>query len=128
MASRHDADLHELLADSGQDELWLISYADLLTLLIGFFVLLLAATPMKLARFEKLASAISGEQTAPLEDLKEKVDQYIEKEHLQEQVSTREDAEGLAIEFKDALLFDSASAEIRPAGQNAIATLAKMVR
>lgn len=128
MAFKEDPTLTTMLAESDKDELWLISYADLLTLLIGFFVLLLAASPMKLARFEKLASAISGEQTAPLEDLKEKVDEFIAKEQLQNQVSTREDAEGLAIEFKDALLFDSASAEIRPAGRSAIGSLAKMVK
>lgn len=128
MAFREDRAVQAMMGESGGDELWLISYADLLTLLVGFFVLLLAASPMKLARFEKLASAISGEQTAPLEDLKEKVDEFIQREKLQDQVSTREDAEGLAIEFKDALLFDSGSAQIRLPGQSAISSLAKMVK
>ncbi len=128
MAQKHDPALAELMADSSHDELWLISYADLLTLLIGFFVVLLAASPMKLARLEKLASAISGEQTAPLEDLKEKVDQFIQQEKLQDQVSTKEDMEGLAIEFKDALLFDSGKADIRVPGQSAIGSVAKMVK
>src|SRR4051794_36048105 len=111
-----DNDLAQLMGDSQQDELWLISYADLLTLLVGFFVMLLAASPMKLARFEAMAAAINGQAPPPLAELKEKVDQFIAKENLNQVVATREDLEGLAIEFKDVLLFDSASAAVRGDG------------
>ena len=41
-------------AESHQDELWLISYADLLTLLVGFFVLIIASVPLHRARFERI--------------------------------------------------------------------------
>ena len=41
----------EVSSDGEADELWLVSYADLLTLLIGFFVLLLAAAPISRARY-----------------------------------------------------------------------------
>ena len=44
--------------ESHQDELWLVSYADMLTLLIGFFVLIVAAVPLKKAVFEKIAASI----------------------------------------------------------------------
>src|SRR4051812_49478507 len=55
--------------ESHQDELWLVSYADMLTLLIGFFVLIVAAGPLKKAVFEKIAASISGgKRTPPLPD------------------------------------------------------------
>ena len=97
------------LHDDGDDELWLISYADLLTLLIGFFVLIIASVPLRRASFERIAAALSGSQRAtPLEELREKVDRMVERSpELRERVVTRDDAEGLGIEFKDALLFDS---------------------
>ncbi len=122
-----DEEMNELLHESAQDELWLISYADLLTLLIGFFVLLIAVSPVKLSRFERLAASISGQKPPPLVELREKVDEIISKSNLGDRVVTREDADGLGIEFKDALLFDSGSAEIRPDGVAVIAQVAKLV-
>jgi chemotaxis protein MotB len=125
---KDDAELESMLGKGQDDELWLISYADLLTLLIGFFVLLLAVSPIKAAQFERMAASISGGAPAPLEELKEKVDEFITQEGLQQQVLTREEADGLAIEFKDALLFDSGSADIRTEGSKAVASIARMLQ
>ena len=118
-----------LQEQSPQDELWLISYADLLTLLIGFFVLIIASVPLRRASFERIAAALSGSQRAtPLEELREKVDRMVERSpELRERVVTRDDAEGLGIEFKDALLFDSGSAAIRPEAQPAIDEIARLL-
>jgi chemotaxis protein MotB len=123
-----DAEL--LQNESQQDELWLISYADLLTLLIGFFVLIIASVPLKRARFERIAAALSGSsRPAPLEDLRDKVDALVARSpELQKLVFTRDDAEGLGIEFKDALLFDSGSAEMRAQARPAIAEIARLIR
>jgi chemotaxis protein MotB len=123
-----DRDVEVMLHGGQEDELWLISYADLLTLLIGFFVLLIAVSPIKTAQFERLAASISGGAPPPLEELKEKVDEYVAREGLQQQVLTREDREGLAIELKDVLLFDSGSADIRPEGHAAIAHIARLLQ
>src|SRR5437763_362967 len=119
-----------LQEQSPQDELWLISYADLLTLLIGFFVLIIASVPLRRASFERIAAALSGSQRAtPLEELREKVDRMVERSpELRERVLTRDDAEGLGIEFKDALLFDSGSAALRAQAQPAIAEIARPLR
>src|SRR5712671_6860730 len=96
-------------AEPQQDELWLISYADLLSLLVGFFIMIIAAVPLRQAAFERIAASISGSKSAPLQQLRER-------------------AEGLGIEFKDALLFDSASADVRQEGQRAIAEVARLLR
>ena len=112
-----------------QDELWLISYADMLTLLVGFFVLIIASVPMKRANFERIAAALSGTGQAPLEDLRDKVDALIARTpELKDKVRTRDDAEGLGIEFRDALLFDSGSPKLREEAQPAIAEIARLLR
>src|SRR5256885_15648794 len=65
-------DTRELQEESQQDELWLISYADMLTLLIGFFVLIIAAVAMARARVERIAGTLTGARPAPLEGLRGK--------------------------------------------------------
>ena len=112
-----------------QDELWLISYADMLTLLVGFFVLIIASVPMKRAQFERIAAALTGTHQAPLEDLRDKVDALIARTpELKDKVRTRDDAEGLGIEFRDALFFDSGSARLREEAQPAIGEIARLLR
>jgi len=114
--------------ESHQDELWLVSYADMLTLLIGFFVLIVAAVPLKKAVFEKIAASISGSKAAPLQSLRQSVDELVARTPaLRDRVIARDDAEGLGIEFKDALLFDSGSAEVRSEGRKAIAEVAHLL-
>lgn len=114
--------------ESHQDELWLVSYADMLTLLLGFFVLIVAAVPLRKAVFEKIAASISGSRTAPLQNLRQSVDELVARSPaLRDRVVARDDAEGLGIEFKDALLFDSGSAEVRPDGRKAIAEVARLL-
>jgi chemotaxis protein MotB len=121
-------DTRELQEETQQDELWLISYADMLTLLIGFFVLIIASVPLKRARFERIAAALTGSKQAPLEDLRDKVDALVARTpELKDRVTTRDDAEGLGIEFRDALLFDSGSAKLREQAQPAIAEIARLL-
>jgi chemotaxis protein MotB len=122
-------DTRELQEESQQDELWLISYADMLTLLIGFFVLIIASVPLKRAQFERIAAALTGARQAPLEDLRDKVDALIARTpELKDKVTTRDDAEGLGIEFRDALLFDSGSARLRDVAQPAIGEIARLLQ
>src|SRR3954462_5734784 len=120
----------ELTQESQHDELWLISYADMLTLLVGFFVLIIASMPMKRARFERIAAALSGtHQAAPLEGPKDKVDRLIAgTPALRDKVRTRDDAEGLGIEFRGARLFEKGRAVVRAEGQPAIAKMARLLR
>lgn len=114
--------------ESHQDELWLVSYADMLTLLVGFFVLIIAAVPLRKAVFEKIAASISGGRTAPLQNLRQSVDELVARSPaLRDRVVARDDAEGLGIEFKDALLFDSGSADVRAEGRKAIAEVARLL-
>src|SRR5258708_3452659 len=111
-----------------QDELWLISYADLLSLLVGFFILMIAASPPRQATFERIAASISGSKSGPLRQLRERVENLVAKSpELRDRVTARDDAEGLGIEFKDALLFDSGSAEVRPEGRRAIGEVARLL-
>src|SRR5205823_8425602 len=80
------------------------------------------------AQFEKIASSLSGRSSSPLGALRGKVDAAIVRDKLADKVNTFEDRDGLAIEFKEALLFDSASAGLRGEGSGFIGEVAAMLR
>src|SRR5205807_431345 len=92
---------------------------------------LVAAEEAKLLTrsLERLAASISGSsQKAPLEGLREQIDELVARTPaLRDRVTARQDAEGLGIELKDALLFDSGSAEVRADGRRAIAEVAGLL-
>ncbi len=118
-----------LLEESHQDELWLVSYADLLTLLVGFFVLIIAGSGVKPSQFEKMAASLSGAgEETPLETLRARVDELIVRDNLADKIVTRSDSAGLGSEFKDALLFDSGSAELRKEALPVVSQVATLLR
>lgn len=62
--SRRKAEEHEEEAD----ERWVISYADLVTLLFGFFILLYATADQDIAKFESLARGLSDAFNVPINE------------------------------------------------------------
>ena len=96
------------------DEGWLLSYADLITNLLIFFAMLLAAAQISKTRMQQITQELSGvEQPESLSSIQDKIDAQIEREGLQEMVSTDLTDEGLKVSLNSGLMFDSGSAMIR---------------
>lgn len=107
------------------DEGWLLSYADLITNLLIFFAMILAAAEISRTRMQQIAEGITGiEQPESLSSIKEELDAKIEQEGLQELIRTDLTDDGLAVSLNSGLVFDSGSAVIRPEQQ---ATLDRML-
>ncbi len=64
MSRRKEAHHEEAEAD----ERWVISYADLVTLLFGFFILLYATADQNIAKFESLARGLSDAFNVPINE------------------------------------------------------------
>ena len=97
------------------DEGWLLSYADLITNLLIFFVMLLAAAQLSRTKMQQITESLSGkEQPASLSSIKEKIDAKIAKEGLQEMIRTDLTDDGLKLSLNSGLVFDSGAAVIRP--------------
>jgi len=119
----------EVSSEGEADELWLVSYADLLTLLIGFFVLLLAAAPISRARYEQIAAAMSNEAgAAPLQVLGKQASEWLEAQGLSQQVSVVEDRNGLAFSVTELVLFQSGSADLQPKGKELMSKFASWLQ
>lgn len=95
------------------EDLWLISYADLLTLLIAFFVVALAGATTRSNLLERAAEAFGGGREDSLGTLRSELDALIAEEALGS-ARTVEDARGVGIVLGDALLFDPGSDALRP--------------
>lgn len=129
----------ELLVDEEHDELhfddedtgpkhtdtegvWLISYADLMTLLMGFFALMSSLGNYDQDNFEKVAESAAlyfgGDVTRPYEDIGNAVEQLIASEGLQDQVKINVSKTEMRITFEGTLFFTSGSFRLRDTANN----------
>lgn len=112
----------------GHEESWLLSYADLITNLLLFFVVLLSAANLSKGKMQQIAKAISGKQSAEsLESIQRKIDSQIADKQLQEMVRTKLSDEGLEISLNSGLVFDSGRAKIKPEAENTLATMLQVL-
>ncbi len=99
----------------GNEEGWLLSYADLITNLLLFFVVLLTAANLSKGRMQQIAKSISGtESPESLAAIQKKIEAEIAKQKLEGVVSTELGDEGLKVLLNSGVVFDSGKAQIRP--------------
>lgn len=101
----------------GEDGNWIMSYADMMTLLVGFFALLYSFSQVDKQKFEKLREAISkqfgGRFETPFEDLDEALKSIVMKADLKDKVRVEKDAGGISIIFQGSVFFDSGSTDLK---------------
>ena len=104
-----------------QEGIWLISYSDMMTLLLTFFVTLLSIAKVQKHRFEMISAALSQKKTEnDLVKLERRVDQWVRDTHMEEKVATDLGPEGLRVQFTNALLFESGKAQLTLDGQGIV--------
>lgn len=109
---------------------WLITYSDAVTLLLAFFVMILSVSDLNQGKVEALKEGLTEAMTGeapptPFTDIKNGLEQLIEQDGLQDQVSVTLDNEGVKIEFSNVSLYQSGSADIKI---DAIKTLNKVTQ
>ena len=98
---------------------WLFSYADMMTLLMAFFVLLVALSnldPVKLQIVsQSLSDAMKGTQSEPrvtLSQIQSDLEVLIKKEGMGSQVDVNRDKHGVALSLRGSSFFESGSTEL----------------
>src|SRR3990172_297835 len=89
------------------DQLWLLSYSDMVTLLLGFFVLFFTISQVDQVKFEMIMEYFSKSESMPLHVLEQKFKELVQKHNLQESVDTALTPDGLLVNLQDNILFDS---------------------
>lgn len=112
---------------------WLVTYSDVITLLLAFFVMILSVSDLNQGRIESLkeglAEVISSEQPAtPFTDIKQGLDDYVAQHGLEEQVSVTLDPLGVQVEFANVALYDSGSADLKSDATPLLQELSRVIR
>lgn len=112
----------------GHDEGWLLSYADLITNLLLFFVVLLTAANLNKGKMQQIASSISGHaDPGSLESIRKEIDSQIAERKLTELLGTTLSEAGLEVSLNSAIVFDSGKAKIRSEVEETIASMLQVL-
>jgi chemotaxis protein MotB len=108
-------------AESHNDESnWLVSYADMMTLLCGFFVMLFSFANLDQTRYEKVKEEVSkqfnGTYISPNAEVKGFVTDALASAGVAKNVVVKSDATGVSVIFESVMFFDTLSADVKPEG------------
>jgi chemotaxis protein MotB len=97
---------------------WMVTYSDMVTLLLTFFILLFSMSEIDQSKFEEMKGAISGEMLKkeadrPFDEIKKQLQDIIEQRNLEKTVQVDVDPLGVRIEFASSSLYESGSAAIK---------------
>lgn len=128
-----DLEMHLRPSKKSEDSegVWLVSYADLMTLLMGFFALIASFSKVDATEFEKVKQEavkyFGGEYENPYGDLAQSLTSAIKNMGLDEQVTVEAKAEGVVITFEGTLLFDSGDFKLKDSGRDIMNQISKAV-
>ncbi len=121
----------ELLAKAESDEdPWLLSYADLVTNLLAFMMVLVSMAGISFESMEAIEGVftnLDARKPPPLMKLSEEIKQLAAAEGLGGKVEAAIDREGLAIQLQDRILFPSGVATLSAPGQDLVKKLANLL-
>jgi chemotaxis protein MotB len=112
-----------------EDESWLLTYADFITLLMCFFVIILSMSEPKQADIELLQDALeefkskATDNSKPFNELFDKLQVLIAELQMEEAVSIEKTNRGVLLELSASSFYDAGSAQFRP---EAVPVLEKM--
>jgi chemotaxis protein MotB len=120
--SDHDNPKH---SEGGHDESnWLVSYADMMTLLCAFFIMMFSLSSLNKSEFEKVRKEVveqlGGIYEQPNKKLHRAISQVLEDSELQKNVTVSSDPYGVTISFQTHVFFEPMTALLDPQGRKLV--------
>ena len=125
----------------------MITYADLITLLLGLFIILYAISNIDVVKYEKMMAALGnvfgtknetvglisnsntgGSRISPIQALRGSLQNVIDQYGYGENVKLLEDKRGITIRILDNILFTSGDAELNPKAESVLHKLALVLK
>jgi chemotaxis protein MotB len=123
---------HSSLDEHGGDEPWLVSYADLMTLLFGFFAMLFTYASFEdeevIKMHKSVAKYFGGTYVAPEQELAKAIKFEWGRTPYANDMDLKVIDDGIELSFITSVLFSTGSAELLPAGQKPLEVLIELIR
>jgi chemotaxis protein MotB len=118
-------------AEEGEGS-WLVSYADMMTLLVGFFVILLSFSTVDEKKFEEIKKAATrefgGTYQTPYGNISDRIRTELDKLGLGKQFVIMQSSGGVEISFLGTVFFSTGSADLKPEGSLLLAKLIPIIK
>lgn len=115
-----------------EDESWMGSFADMVTLILVFFILLVSISKIDTAKFEEVSAGMTKSLSdrkieTPIEDLRQTLKDSIKGTKMEDSVSIGKDSAGVSLEMAATTFYEPGSADIRPAALDTLYQLAETI-
>ncbi|MGE5399249.1 MAG: flagellar motor protein MotB [Ignavibacteriales bacterium] len=140
----------ELFREDGDKDRYLITYADLITLLLGLFIILYAISNVDTQKYAKLMSAmghvfgVNGkaenllktdggqfsikDKIMPPGNLKKDLQNMIDEKGFNNSIKLEENERGITIHILDEILFPSATADLNDGSKDILRRIAALIK
>ena len=131
-------------SDPSEDTSWMLTYGDIITLLMIFFVLMFSSSKLSEEKFDKVAQSINeslnrpgpdpeadptqAPTIPPLQSAQTLLDQMIKDRDLEMEMETTLTPSGLMIELSSNSFFQSGSADIKPTMIKSLVDLGQIIQ
>lgn len=109
------------------DSNWLISYADIMTLLCIFYIMMFSMAKVNTAEFEKVKEKVAehfkADYVSPTTSLDQSIKKVIEESGLEKHATVTRDGVSVAVAFHSTVFFNSLSADLLAPGQSVLQKL-----
>lgn len=119
---------HSNISTSDDKNQWLLSYSDMVTLLLCFFTLFFAISQIDAVKLEIISEYFNQSEKLPLHKLQEQITELIKDHNMEQQIDVNLTQDGLELNFHDKILFDSGQAEIKTNAWPVLNSLANILK
>ncbi len=110
---------------------WLVSYADMMTLLCGFFIMLFSMAKLDAPQYdgfkEALAKQFGGEYKSESKETAKFVTQILQELGVEKQTLVKSDYSGVSILFESTVFFETLSSDIKVEGKKILEKFAEKI-
>lgn len=118
----------------GSRDAWLLTYSDVITLLLAFFAVLIAVSHVDLTLFDQLKQGLRSEITrdsrvrTPLAEIKKDLDSLLVDEKQQGVVDLSMGRQGIKVFFYSSYFYESGGDEMLPKGEQIVQKVQRAIK